>query len=144
VGRVWHGRGLGHAHLVGNVVVLPGLPPDVRRALLLLHETILDFLDEHLKGQSRAWDVPASALRADLRRQALPPAPTPDEVESLRWTRADVDRGLAMIRQMQAAYPNGLILDASTARLYAFRHERAGRHAAADALRKYADEVTPR
>jgi hypothetical protein len=83
-------------------------------------------------------------LRADLRRQALPPAPTPDEVESLRWTRADVDRGLAMIRQMQAAYPNGLILDASTARLYAFRHERAGRHAAADALRKYADEITPR
>jgi hypothetical protein len=137
-------RGLGHAHLVGNVVALPGLAPDVRRAVDLLHESIRGFLDEHVKGQARDEVAPASLLRVDERRPALPPAPTPDEVESLLWTRADVDRGLAVIRTLQATHPAGLILDAATARLYAFRHERAGRHAAADALRKYADEVTPR
>ena len=137
-------RGLGHAHLVGNVVALPGLAPDVRRAVHLLHETIRAFLDEHVKGQARADAPPTSALLADERRQALPPAPTDDEVEDLLWTRADVDRGLAVIRKVQATHPDGLILDAVTARLYAFRHERAGRHAAADTLRTYADEITPR
>lgn len=135
-------RGLGHAQLVANVAPLPSLPAQQREAIVVLQQTVLGFLDTHVRGTASSPPPIAQALLvADRHLEALPSAPTRDELEDLLWTKADVVRGLEIVRRAQARHPGTVLLDAQTARLYAFRHERAGRVDAAAALRRYAEEV---
>ncbi|BCS30927.1 hypothetical protein TBR22_A01280 [Luteitalea sp. TBR-22] len=135
-------RGLRHAHLVGNVASVPTLPGAQRQAIGRMHALVQSFLDTHVRGIVASPPPIEPALLAATRHlDALPAAPTREELEELLWNTGDVLRGLEIVRQAQARQPGLVLLDAATARLYAFRHEAAGRPDKAAPLRRYAEET---
>lgn len=123
-------RGMNHACLIGNVGIVPNLPPEKQEAYRFLYTRIGQFFEAHVKKSAVAQSLlqktainlgySAGMLKVELDKKALAPVPTPEEFEKLIMD-GQVEKALQIFKTGKAENPHLILFDFQTLNLFAFR-----------------------
>ncbi|MFN8346687.1 MAG: tetratricopeptide repeat protein [Spirosomataceae bacterium] len=121
---------MNHSYLIGNLGVLPSLPPEKRQAYQFLYTTLFHFFEaslkkspsdlDFLKKSARENGFSADLAKTELKKAAFPPVPTTEEVEKLIMA-GNIEKVAAIFQEAKRFNPKVLLFDEQTMNLYAFR-----------------------
>ena len=141
-------NGINHFYYVGNPAGAGMVPPDKQAGVGFIHQTLLHFLDLHVKQAAAAPTIQAAAgtsalLRAEKRVKAFKAVPFEAEFERIVMEEQDVAKATRIFRAAKLENPEIVLFSENTINLFAFRFQRQNKPEIELALRRLHAEAYP-